>query len=256
MSENDKPQHKNDMYGNIDARNEGDEGVLPAIPAATVLLLQDGADGIEVLMLKKNSKITFGGMWVFPGGKIDEADGLGGADPDAAARRAAVREAKEEAGIDLDGDQFRYFAHWIPPPGPQKRFTTWFFVANANASSHEVEIDDGEIKDHSWLNPAVALARHAAGEIDIVPPTWVSLYHLSCHTTVADFFTHLGERPVQHYSTRVAKASDGNRVAMWAADAGYAAWDAQISGGRHRLVMTPGGFQFENTEIDYQSPFG
>ena len=61
-------QHPNDMYGNIDARSEDDTGVAAPIPAATVVLLRDGDDGIELLMLKKNSKITFGGMWVFPGG--------------------------------------------------------------------------------------------------------------------------------------------------------------------------------------------
>ena len=61
-------QHKNDMYGNIDARSERESGVAPPIPAATVVLLRDADDGIEVLMLKKNSKITVGGMWVFPGG--------------------------------------------------------------------------------------------------------------------------------------------------------------------------------------------
>ena len=52
-------QHKNDMYGNIDARSESDEGVLPPIPAATVVLLRDSEESYEVLMLKKNSKITF-----------------------------------------------------------------------------------------------------------------------------------------------------------------------------------------------------
>ena len=67
-------QHKNDMYGNIDARSESDEGVLPLIPAATVVLLRDSDESYEVLMLKKNSKITFGGRWVFPGGKIDPED--------------------------------------------------------------------------------------------------------------------------------------------------------------------------------------
>ncbi|HAL42384.1 MAG TPA: NUDIX domain-containing protein, partial [Gammaproteobacteria bacterium] len=54
------------MYGNIDARSEDDAGVSPTIPAATVVLLRDGEQGVEVLMLRKNSKITFGGMWVFP----------------------------------------------------------------------------------------------------------------------------------------------------------------------------------------------
>ena len=33
------------------------------IPAATVVLLRDGADGMETLMLRKNSKIAFAGMW-------------------------------------------------------------------------------------------------------------------------------------------------------------------------------------------------
>jgi len=47
------------------AEESGDE---PALPAATVIVLRDGVDGPETLMLRKNSKIAFGGMWVFPGG--------------------------------------------------------------------------------------------------------------------------------------------------------------------------------------------
>ena len=68
------PQHRNDMYGNVDMRSEDDPNVSALIPAATVVLVREGDSGVEVLMLRKNSKITFGGMWVFPGGKIDAAD--------------------------------------------------------------------------------------------------------------------------------------------------------------------------------------
>ena len=74
MADNKETEHRNDRYGKIDFRNEHDEGVSAPIPAATVVLLRDGDDGPEVLMLRKNSKITFGGMWVFPGGKIDPED--------------------------------------------------------------------------------------------------------------------------------------------------------------------------------------
>jgi 8-oxo-dGTP pyrophosphatase MutT (NUDIX family) len=42
--------------------------------AATVVLLRDGDDGLETLMLRKNSRLAFGGMWVFPGGRIDDGD--------------------------------------------------------------------------------------------------------------------------------------------------------------------------------------
>ncbi len=257
MSEKDQPQadagaarHPNDMYGAIDARSEAEAGVQPAIPAATVLLLRDGAEGVEVLMLRKSSKITFGGMWVFPGGRIDAEDHGQGGDLEVAARNAAVRETREEAGIELSVESFVHFSHWTPPPGPQKRFATWFFAAHVE-DELSVQIDEGEIQDHAWINPAAALERHAAGEIDIVPPTWVSLYHLSRHAPAARFVEQVRGSGVKVYSTRVAKAADGHRVAMWYGDAGYADWDADLSGARHRLVMTPGGFRFENTVEHY-----
>lgn len=267
MSERDAPEagsappaqtggaHKNDMYGNIDARDEGDEGVLPPIPAATVVLMRAAADadGVEVLMLKKNSKITFGGMWVFPGGKIDAADADGvGDDPsgEQTARAAAARETQEEAGLEVEPNEFVWLAHWTPPPGPQKRFATWFFVAHIDRDD-EIVIDDGEIKDHAWIRPADALARHANHEIDLVPPTWVTLYQLSLYDGVDAVLARLAERTPPVYSTRVVKDGDGVRVAMWHGDAGYESWDADVPGGRHRLVMAQDGFVFENTEQEY-----
>ncbi len=240
-------RHKNDAYGDIDARSESDAGVLPPIPAATVVLLRDGAEGGEVLMLKKNSKITFGGMWVFPGGKIDPEDyaGLAADDHDAAARQAAARECLEESGVVVEPAEFVHFAHWTPPPGPQKRFTTWFFAARL-IEAHDVSIDQGEIEDHAWVSPAQALARHKEGEIDLVPPTWVTLYHLSLYAPADAALEHFRSRAPRVYQTRVAKDDAGRRVAMWHGDAGYDGWDATADGARHRLVMAPGGFVFEN----------
>ena len=51
-------QHRNDMYGNIDSRSEDDPNVSALIPAATVVLVRQGDTGIEVLMLRKNSKTS------------------------------------------------------------------------------------------------------------------------------------------------------------------------------------------------------
>ncbi len=93
----------------------------PAIPAATVVLLRDGDEGVETLMLRRDSKLAFaGGAWVFPGGRIDPEDYPGGEasdDADAvltAARNAAAREAMEEAGLVVDPDSLAWFAHWTP----------------------------------------------------------------------------------------------------------------------------------------------
>lgn len=47
---------------------------LPLIPAATVLVLRDTKDGIEVLMVKRSKRPPFENLFVFPGGKIDEPE--------------------------------------------------------------------------------------------------------------------------------------------------------------------------------------
>jgi len=79
-------------------------------PAATVLLLRDGADGgLEVLMTRRSAQASFApGAYVFPGGGIDALDAQSHA---AADRRpaqsdlhltqaiAAIRESFEELGI-------------------------------------------------------------------------------------------------------------------------------------------------------------
>jgi 8-oxo-dGTP pyrophosphatase MutT (NUDIX family) len=238
-------KHRNDIYhDDLAQRDVGN----PAIPAATVVLLRDAAE-VEVLMLHKASQVAFGGMWVFPGGKIDAEDYPLDRDPDAAARNAAVRETLEEAGIASRPDEFVWFAHWTPPPSTPKRFATWFFATRADA--HAVRIDGGEIQNHAWLSPRQALARHAAGEIDLAPPTWVTLHQLSLQPSVAAVLSRLSTQPPRYYETRIGKRADGVRVAIWAGDAGYEAWDADVPGARHRLVMAPGGFVFENTVVAY-----
>ena len=86
----------------------------PPVPAATVVLVRDRAEGVETLMLRRNSKIAFGGMWVFPGGRVEEADGAGLASDDeiGTARRAAVREAAEETGLVVEEPAMVAFSHW------------------------------------------------------------------------------------------------------------------------------------------------
>jgi 8-oxo-dGTP pyrophosphatase MutT (NUDIX family) len=245
MTDQPPQKHQNDIYGDDIALREGGS---PAIPAATVVLLREAPE-LEVLMLHKSSSIAFGGMWVFPGGRIDPEDYPAGGDVDAAARNAAVRETREEAGIGSRPEDFVWFSHWTPPPSTPKRFATWFFAAVAD--EHVVSIDGGEIQNHQWLSPAMALSRHAAGEIDLAPPTWVTLYQLSRYPTMDRLLSHLRAAGPRYYETRLAKRNDGIRVAMWRGDAGYEGWDADAAGERHRLVMSPGGFVFENTVASY-----
>jgi len=260
MSESGK--HKNDPYGEIGSGKPDDSKAPPPIPAATVILLRnvqqpdtDRQSELQVLMLRKTSKISFGGMWVFPGGKIDAADYPAGAEQpkteqlSVAARNAASRETMEEANLQLEPNEFIEFAHWTPPPTTSKRFATWFFIAAGTPDA--IEVDGGEIEDHRWINPAAALAQHAEGEIDLVPPTWVSLYQLTKFASLTDTLKHFKAKAIRRYETHLAKRSDGVRVAMWDGDAGYEAWDADATGATHRLTMAKGGFVFEHSASEY-----
>ena len=80
-----------------------DASPVPARPASTVLLLRDGAAGrgLEVFMVVRHREIEFaGGALVFPGGRVEEADGaLAGGDPLGAFRVAGIRETFEECGV-------------------------------------------------------------------------------------------------------------------------------------------------------------
>lgn len=238
--------HKNDIYGDLQA----EAGREPAIPAATVVLLREAGAGFEVLMLRKNSKIAFGGMWVFPGGRIDEGDYPEDRDLQTAARAAAAREAHEEAGIRPSPEEFVWFAHWSPPPTTARRFATWFFTAQV-AVRESVEVDGGEIMEHQWIAPGEALEKHGKGEIDLAPPTWVTLYQLTRFDRIDLALKRLSEREPRVYETHVCERSDGVRVALWRGDAGYDDWDANAGGDRHRLVMARQGFDFEHPEGIY-----
>lgn len=234
--------HYSDIYGDLSVPKDE----KPVIPAATVVLLRDIDNAMEVLMLKKITRIDFGGMWVFPGGRIDPSDYPEDKNLERAARNAAQREAREEAGISPDTDQLIWFAHWTPPASAPARFGTWFFVAAAPIGDN-VRIDDSEIKEHQWMSPQRALEKHCTGEVDLAPPTWITLYYLSQHTSTKKVFDYLKSQGPMIYETHVAVRGDGVRVAMWNGDAGYEHWNADAEGERHRLIMKKGAFQFEHT---------
>src|SRR5690606_30825597 len=94
-----------------------------------------------------------------------------------------------------------WFAHWTPPTLSMKRFATWFFAAHAPEG--EVVIDGGEIHDHAWLTPAAALAGRDAGEIELSPPTWITLHTLAAFDRAGDALDALAAGDAAYYATRI-----------------------------------------------------
>ena len=157
--------------------NEGE--VTEARQAASILVLRDSPEGPEVLLVQRNPKQRFmGGAWVFPGGAVHAED----ADHSA----AAIRELKEEAGVDLPHDaEVVPWSRWITPEEVKVRFDTWFFVAEAPAGA-EATVDGSECVDSRWLRPAAALDAFARDELMLVFPTIKHLEALAQAESVAD----------------------------------------------------------------------
>jgi 8-oxo-dGTP pyrophosphatase MutT (NUDIX family) len=222
------------------------------VPAATVVLARDGCEGLEVLMVRRASRLAFaGGAWVFPGGRVDDADfppGGSADDPDvllAAAQAAAVREAAEEAGLEVDADSLVWFSHWTPLAATARRFATYFFLAPAPAGS--VVVDDGEITDHRWITPTEAMARRETGEIEMVSPTWITLHALARFADVAQARRELGVGEPAVYRTKVVEV-DGGIATIWQGDAAYDDLDGTRPGPRNRLVMTADRWFLEQSD--------
>ncbi|WCO66588.1 NUDIX domain-containing protein [Iamia majanohamensis] len=252
---------------------------VPLRDAATVLIVRDGDDGLEVFMLRRNLRSDFvGGAYVFPGGAVDPPDRSldlerwceGRSDAEASTRLgvdegglafwvAAIRESFEESGVLLaygpDGEMVRlddpataerfvahrravddgersmlsvceeedlrlavdtmwYFGHWITPEGAPRRYDTRFFLAAAPPRQTPVH-DDREAIANLWIRPADALARHAAGDLAMLPPTLASLRAIEPSATAAEALAAAAELvDVPTVQPRVVMDEGGVRIVM------------------------------------------
>jgi len=221
---------------------------VPARPAATVILVRDCPSGYEILMVHRSARLDFhGGAWVFPGGRVDAVDFAAAAsdDPVAAARYAAVREAREEAGVDVEPNELVLFSRWITPVNVPKRFDTWFFVAAVAAC--QVETDGSEISEHRWFRAADALAAHHRGEIELPAPTFVTLTQLSPCDTVAEVLQLARSQKVECFQPELYFV-DGGACTVYHGDVAYGNGDLNRPGARHRLWMLEFGWRYERSE--------
>lgn len=256
-----------------------DAHAVPVRDAATVMLVRDGSEGLEVFMLRRNLNSDFvGGAFVFPGGAVDPTDGgpevdevVWGRDDAAASALldlpsgglafwvAAIRESFEEAGLLLaygpDGtivdlqdptvaarfaaaraevdagglrmvdlcrreklrlavDGIHYFSRWVTPLGAPRRYDTRFFIAHAPQSQTPLH-DDREVIAQLWVRPADALARHEAGELELIFPTIRTLEALSRFETADAAVEHAATvATIDPVLPRIVQDDGGLRIVL------------------------------------------
>lgn len=215
------------------------------LPAATLVVVRDGAPGLEVLLLERMPREEGkSSPWVFPGGRVEEGD-REGEDPVAHARRAAVRETHEEAGLDLAGAELDLISRWITPKLGTRRFDTWFFLTHLEHAA-EVRVDGSEIRSHRWLRPATALEAFHAGELRLAPPTFVTVTWLSQHEAAAPARRALADAPLVTFRPYIRPVPGGACI-LYPGDDGYESGDIEGPGARHRLWTTPEGWRYERS---------
>ena len=221
------------------------------IPAATLIVVRErDGEPPELLMVERAAGMAFAaGAWVFPGGRIDEADQRLARDlgesRDGAARIAAIRETLEEtaipaglaspprpehcleiqsalaagpdlgdvveqAGLQLDLDGLTPFARWVPRFHAKRRFDTLFFVARAPKGDWSPSVIEGECTGACWATAAEMLERDVAGQVQLIFPTRRTLERLAQHSTFDEILADARSHPIEPISPWVEE-KDGDR---------------------------------------------
>jgi 8-oxo-dGTP pyrophosphatase MutT (NUDIX family) len=148
---------------------------VPLRPAATVMLLRDTPTDVEVFMMQRTTSAAFAsGMYVFPGGRVDDIDGAaelndlcdGLTDGEAsdllrvpsgglAYWVAAIRESFEEAGVLLARDRSGEYVK-LDDPDVQQRF------ARARHAVHDGSLSLAEFCRREELRLAVDTIRYVS----------------------------------------------------------------------------------------------
>ncbi|MGI9605942.1 MAG: NUDIX hydrolase [Acidimicrobiales bacterium] len=214
--------------------------------AAASIPIRDSGNGLEILMVRRNENLSFGGLWTFPGGTLDASDGAQPSPPIAestdwadpalleTATTAAIRETREETNLVCDRSAMTWFSHWVPPAfGAPKRFATWFFIAR-NVSG-EMIVDTSENSEARWVKPTAALADWDAGDFPLAVPTWVTLDDLAGLPTARSVHGAADDEGPRMHHTRAFRVGD-ERLLCWAGDAAYATGDPDLDGPRNRVL--------------------
>ncbi len=240
----------------------------PPTDAATVILLRDGDNGLETLLLcRGNSRTVMNKAWVFPGGKVDThdyttdsalsslpasaADMLNEPELDdqkaCALFRAACRETHEETGVQLQLSELIPWSRWITPNEPsmmKKRFDARFFIARIPAGQSAVH-DGTEATDSIWQSPRSALHAYLNHDMTLAPPQIMTLVALCAHPDTASCLTHALNTPTYCIQPGVIKTDDGNRTLLYPGDPQHED-PTQHMPGPTRLLWKNGHFEPES----------
>ncbi len=147
------------------------------------------------------------------------------ADLDSARERLLAGEADFQSileGLDLrlSVSELNYFAHWITPEGPPRRFDTRFFVARA-PEGQVGQHDMSETVSSVWISPQDAIKAAHEHTLEIILPTMRNLMAIGRFSHVEEVIhAARSAQSVDLVVPKLIRDSDGLRILL-PGDPGY-----------------------------------
>jgi 8-oxo-dGTP pyrophosphatase MutT (NUDIX family) len=123
------------------------------------------------------------------------------------ARELGFAEFLHRRGLVLRADLLGPWAHWITPEFEPRRYDTRFFVAALPAGQVTRDVTS-ESDQVAWMRPADAVAAVEAGDLLMLPPTYVCCRDLTAYDDVPAILTAAGEREIRPVLPTIRLAGD------------------------------------------------
>ncbi len=164
-----------------------------------------------------------------------------------AEKSGTLRPILAARGLRLDLASLHPLARWITPAAESRRFDTRFFLFVANATVKGVH-DDHETTASFWAPPSVVLARHAARDLVLAPPTHRTLEVLAGARDATDAIAIASRACLEPVCPRVVAQRDARGETVAIVLPGDPEHDVRVarSPGKSRYVLREGRFFPEN----------
>jgi 8-oxo-dGTP pyrophosphatase MutT (NUDIX family) len=128
-------------------------------------------------------------------------------------RELSLTELLNRRGLVLRTDLLGVWDAWLTPVFEPRRFRTWFFVALLPEGQVTRDVSS-ESSSVTWLPARVAAERADAGELAMMPPTYLTSMEVGTHATPEEVLTVAASRSVSMFCPSVEPLGEGWTLSM------------------------------------------
>lgn len=137
-------------------------------------------------------------------------------------RQSSFVDLIERERLRLALDTLTLCAHWVTPPVEGKRFDTRFFVARVPPGQTPAH-DEKETTESSWMTATEAIRAGDERQIQLPPPTWMTLREIEPFKSVEQIIAAARTRTVVRREPRLVQ-EDGMRALVMPDDRTRFVW--------------------------------